>query len=589
MRLARYIFILLLTLLAAYSFGWYYVANKAASEINTKYAGKKIAIKPLINNEEYSIGFDKASTSGFPFEIAVKLHGWKEESQGSLISYNEPINIGYNLISQAAYISYNGDIDAAYKPVSSGFGAMLKVNNYLIKVSLPLTGKLFKAVPSMKDFAELINYIGDITISTKEVQIVDKQENELFYDKDYEKLKFSFVSAKYYKTLEEILSDIPKEYEIHYNAKTKPVKFVSRRIPVSLFYDFALMPSDFTLSAIAHIKTKAKTIKEFSSDVEAKADLTFSSSKIDLTSFKLGFKGDLDVIKGRNTKLTIDGQLRLKDGLFESLFKQYESIRPKVLEAPAGIAINQEVTYIIANKDAFRFKDLENSDYTFNIDMNSSYSHNNALIKFNNLSIYSGDSGFKLTHESTMNQKNLRDWHAQGVLLVKSYPNVVDFSSGYIYRFGKFRFLNNEARSLYIDVNKTFLKTISDYPASTSNDLSFDYIIDSNSLQSGKVGSTQIDKIPEIYYSILYKKLFAMIDPAGDMLAQMKKILPDLNENAPLFKKLLPAITGKDLKQILPKELEKVIPDKVEDIKKALPTKDLKEKIGKELLKKLGQ
>lgn len=585
MRLARYIFILVLALLATYSFGWYYLANKAAGEINTKYAGKKISIEPLINGQEYTISFDKASASGFPFALSINLHNWQEESKGSLISYKEAVSIGYNLLSQVAYISYNGDVDAAYKPVSNGFGAVLKINDYMIKVSLPLTGKLFKTIPSMQDFAELINYIGEITISTKEVQIFDKQEDELFYNKEYEKLKFSFTTAKYYKSLDEIINDIPKEYEIHYSAQTKPVKFRSRRIPVSLFYGFALMPSDFKISGVVNIKTKAKTIKEFASDIEAKADVTFSASKVDLTSFKLAFNGDLDLIKGRNTKLLIDGKFRTKDGLFESLFKQYESIKPKILGMPAGAAINQEMTYIIANKEAFRFKDLENSDYNFNIDMVSSHSKNNAVINVNNLSIYSGDSGFKLTHESTMKQSNLKDWNAKGVLLVKNYPSVVEFSSGYIYRFGKFRFLNDEARSLYVDVNKTFLKTISDHPASSSGDLSFDYTLDSSNLPNGKIGSTQVDKIPDLYYSILYKKLFAMIDPAGDLLSQMKKILPDLNENEPLFKKLLPVISGKDIKEILPKEVEKIIPDKIKD----LPTKDLKDKIGKELLKKLGQ
>ena len=35
----------------------------------------------------------------------------------------------------------------------------------------------------MKNAAEIVNYIKDISVSTKEVQIIDKQEKELFFDK----------------------------------------------------------------------------------------------------------------------------------------------------------------------------------------------------------------------------------------------------------------------------------------------------------------------------------------------------------------------------------------------------------------------
>ena len=81
------------------------------AEINTKYAGQKISIKALVNSEDYFTTFDKVSMDGFPFDIAVSMHGWKEESRGAVVSYNSPIKIGYSLLSQAAYISYNGDID----------------------------------------------------------------------------------------------------------------------------------------------------------------------------------------------------------------------------------------------------------------------------------------------------------------------------------------------------------------------------------------------------------------------------------------------------------------------------------------------
>ncbi len=151
----------------------------------------------------------------------------------------------------------------------------------------------------------------------------------------------------------------------------------------------------------------------------------------------------------------------------------------------------------------------------------------------------------------------LNNWKADGVLLIKNYPAVVDFNFNYILRFGEFRFLNDQTRSLYIDVNKTFLKQVSDYPTSTSNDLSFDYSISTDNLSEAKIGSVKISQIPELYKVMLYRKLFSVIDLHGDILVQIKKILPNLDENEPVFKKILAQITEKEIKKTSPQQGEK--------------------------------
>jgi hypothetical protein len=578
MRLIKYIVIFLVILSIGYSFGWYYIAGKITTDINDNYAGKKLDITGL-NQEEFFISFDKATSKGFPFEMAVNLEGWREESKSTSITYSSPVQLGYNLVSQSAYISYDGEIIAAYKPLESNYGAILKIKDYLIKLSVPLSKELFVTIANMKDPIEMINHVGDLSISTKEVQIFDKQENELFYDKDHERLKFSFVPAKHYENLQDLLNNIPQEYHLHYVVRTKPVKFMARRIPVSLFYGFSVLPAGFDATASISVKTEAKTIQELSKTLEIKADCTLAGAHIDVPSLKMEFQGGIDLLKGRNMKLLIDSKIRLKEGLFDELFAKYDSVRHNVLAAPGGHLINQEMSYIIANKDAFRFKDLENSNYDLNLDMVSSHTNATSLVKLNNFSIYSGDSGFKLNNESVMKMTQ-QSWNSNGVLLIKNYPAVVDFSSGYIYRFGKFRFLNDKARELYIKINKEFLKQISDHPESTSNDLSFEYSYVSNDPSNAKIGSVTVGQIAELYQLMLYKKLFESVDPHGDILNQMKKILPDLNENDPMFKKLLPSITGKSIKELIPTDAK-------EAIEKIVPIEDLKKKVGKDLLKGL--
>ncbi|HJK85602.1 MAG: hypothetical protein EBQ62_03330 [Alphaproteobacteria bacterium] len=559
MRIAKYILIFLVVLLACYCSCWYYIISNIRNDINARYATQKIYVKALVNTEEYFITFDKASITGFPFDMALNLHGWKEESKGALISYHSPIKIGYSFTNQHAYIAYDGEIDAAYKPLASSFGAILKIKNYLIKLDIPLTRKLLSAISKMTDSGELVNYIKGIEVATGGVQITDKQENELFSDKEYEKLNFTFVPAKYYLTLEDLLNEIPSEYTVNYSVKTKPVKFSFRPIPVSLLYGFFNLPSDFSASGKVKIKTEAKKAEELFSNFNAEVEVAFSAPKIDLNSFKLLFKTGLSPEKRKGTALSIDSKIRLKDSFFEELFKKYEAIKPRVISTHAGRLVDQEVSYIISNKDIFRFKDLENSDYFLNLDLETTNNSKGPLVKLNDFSIYSGESGFKLTYRSQFNYMNGTNWKADGVLLIKNYPVVVDFNSNYILRFGDFRFLSDPARNLYIDVNKAFLKQISDYPTSTSNDLSFDYSISTDNWSEGKIGSSKIVQLPELYKILLYKKLFNVIDLHGDILIQIKKLLPNLDENEPVFKKILAQITEKDIKRILPQQGEKNI------------------------------
>ncbi len=559
MRIAKYILIFLVVLLACYCSCWYYIISNIRNDINARYATQKIYVKALVNTEEYFITFDKASITGFPFDMALNLHGWKEESKGALISYHSPIKIGYSFTNQHAYIAYDGEIDAAYKPLASSFGAILKIKNYLIKLDIPLTRKLLSAISKMTDSGELVNYIKGIEVATGGVQITDKQENELFSDKEYEKLNFTFVPAKYYLTLQDLLNEIPSEYTVNYSVKTKPVKFSFRPIPVSLLYGFFNLPSDFSASGKVKIKTEAKKAEELFSNFNAEVEVAFSAPKIDLNSFKLLFKTGLSPEKLKGTALSIDSKIRLKDSFFEELFKKYEAIKPRVISTHAGRLVDQEVSYIISNKDIFRFKDLENSDYFLNLDLETTNNSKGPLVKLNDFSIYSGESGFKLTYRSQFNYMNGTNWKADGVLLIKNYPVVVDFNSNYILRFGDFRFLSDPARNLYIDVNKAFLKQISDYPTSTSNDLSFDYSISTDNWSEGKIGSSKIVQLPELYKILLYKKLFNVIDLHGDILIQIKKLLPNLDENEPVFKKILAQIIEKDIKRILPQQGEKNI------------------------------
>jgi hypothetical protein len=580
MKVIKLLTIIVSLLILVVGSGGYYVTSKIAGEVNRQYANKQIGVKG-IDKQDYFVSFKNMDPYGFPYKISWQINGWFEESRTAKINYDAPIYFGYDLLLQKLFVTYSGEITALYKPESRGFGAKLKVDNYSIEVDLPLTIDLVKTIRNMKDPFEIINHVGEIYVYSDSVEIFDLVSNEKFYDKEYEKLKISFLPQKKYANMEDFLQNIPQHLTAKYLVKTNPNNKENRKLPVSLFYGFSLLPSGFDVDADLKVKTQGSNFQEIQKGMEMTLAAKCLSPLIDFDNAKFSYSAGTDG-RGRDYKIEMHSNISLKPGLFDELFNQYNILSPQLVSSPFGKIMDTEIRYIIKNKDLFKFKELENNKYDYKFKLNSSQNETRRYLKIDDLSIFSQNSGFKLQHEMETLSKGNKSWSANGLLFVKNYPEVVDFSSGYIYRFGKFRFLKDEARSLYVDVNKAFLKDISDHPDSNSNDLSFSYNIDSKNLGNTKIGSVKFHQISKLYVLMLYQKLFDKVGNSGDVLERMKDIIPDLDPNEPLLKKLLPKIIdSNNIKNKLEQEIEKSIPKEV--IKKVVP-KDLIDKaIPKEL------
>lgn len=580
MKLIKFLIAFIILFIVAVGGAWYFVTFKVASDLNNKYARKQMPVKGLDKND-YFIAFDQVKPAGFPYKISWKISGWSEESRNAKIKYHSPIHFGYDLLLQKLFINYSGEITASYKPESHNFGARLVVNNYSIEVDLPLTMDLVSIVKTMEDPFEIVNHMDDIYASSGSVNIFDLNGDEKFYDKEYEKLSISFVPQKEYKNIQDFLDNIPQELSAKYTVKTKPNGAKARRLPVSLFYGFSLLPSGFDVDAKFDVKTKANNFKEIQKGLDIKIVAKCLSPFIDFNNMKFDYASGMDG-EGRDYRVGMSSKIFFKTGLFDELFKRYDMLSPQLTTSPFGRMLNFEIKYIINNKEVFKFSELENNKYDYNFALVSSQNKDRRHFKIDDLSIFSDKSGFKLQHEMETLAKGKKNWKANGTLFIKNYPAVVEFSSGYIYRFGKFRFLADEARALYVDVNKAFLKDISDHPDSNSDDLSFEYSVNSKNLNSTKVGSVRFDQIGRLYTLMLYQKLFDKVGHGGDVLGRMQKIMPNLDPNEPLLKKILPKISdNKEIGKSIEKELKKAIPnDAQEAIKKAIP-----KELGKGLLK----
>jgi hypothetical protein len=582
MRLIKFFIIFLILLVISCFASWFYIADKFTSEINKNYAGKKSLVTSIRNNEYY-VTFDKAVPTGFPFMMAMEIHGWKEEGREANFTYLKPIIAGYNFLTQKFFVEYNGEMKAIYNPVQNGFGANLKLHNYQISFDFPISKKLIRTISEYEDAFEFLNYIKNITVSTRKVEIYDLVDEKKFYDKEYEKLHLSFIPLKHYKSLEDFLQNIPQEYNLLYQVKTNVVDEEARRVPLSLFYAFFSYPSGFKANGNAVLKTKSNNFQNIDKNFDLSADFSVTSPLLDMPSYTLSCIGQTtkDVI---NLKLSSHTKVKVKEGFFDELFRHFGVIQPHLAKIPGGNIIFRELSYIVTNKDDFKFKELENSDYEMNISLTGAENKSAKYLNIQDFSMFSKDSGFKMRHESEIKiPESINDkinWIAKGALIINNYSSVVEFTSGYIYRFGKFKILSDEARKLYVDVNKAFLKSISDYPQSTSNDLSFEYDINSTNLKDVNIGSVKFANIHDLYEAFLYHKLLEKVGIDGDVIKKMKKIIPYLDEDSKFLKEILPKITTKNvLDTLVPQKVKDIIPEEIKDIKNKKGAKFLKDLI----------
>lgn len=550
-KIVKIITLTILILIIGIASVWFYATNEFTHRINDEFAGKKFHIKNF-DQTEYVVNFKSANSMGFPFKIAWQIVGYVEESKDAFINYVKPINIGYNLLLQKIFVEYTGPITISYKSADKTDDVQINIKDYHIEVPLPLSYELLRNLKN-KNFGAVLNHIDKILLSTQDVEIYTIADNIKFYDKKFEELTLSFTKPKKYIDYHDLLNDIPKEYKIKYQVKTDelPISF-TEKIPSGLFYLFSIVPSGIDLKLDADIKTKANRYQQFSDDLSIDTNFQLSSTYLDIIDFNFSHQHT----KSNTQQLGNNFTFKLKKDFFNQVFNFYNyKIKDKINNKGISTFLVNEIDYIIRNKEDFDFKSLEDASYNFSLNFDSKIISNIRYSKINDLSILSSTSGLKIQQNMQQKlrnnaQKTRGNFKFDGVLYLNNYPNIVDFTSGYIYRLGKFRTLNEEAKKLYSSVNKAFIKDISDYPKSSNNDLSFTYSFDLADMNATKLGSKKIEYILNLYNLTLYQQLFDKVGYEGDILSKIKKIIPSINQNDPLLKNLLPkSFKGSELEK----------------------------------------
>ncbi|WP_341789351.1 hypothetical protein [Rickettsia endosymbiont of Polydrusus tereticollis] len=530
--------------LLLYTAIWFAILISLSNSINQQYSNRYIDAKIFNNNEPYFIKFSKVRPYGFPFKFAIAIINWSEESSTRKVEFNSPIHMGYDLLAQHLFLSFGGEAIGRHKPVERGFGVKFNNKESILSAKIPLSFQLFKIIwfkisGQKRDLFEIINLIEIFKFRSDKVEIFDLIDNQKLYDEDYTLFSLAFDKSKYYLDKGDFLENIPQKLDIIYSTKISESNLEDRTIPAGLLlYRFA-WPHSFTFESKFYIKTKAlnfnaKNINDWAKDFEIGIDYAKIISDICEGSTQLLYKGAVDDLGNNNIVLKIDSQIKLKQDFIEKLLnaiKTYNDKQAYLLKLSKLDSANEELVYIINNKDKFDFTPLENRVYEFALDVNLVTELNKVTrAQINNLSLFSGSSGFNFTNESTVNI--LKKSVSKGVIIFNNYFKIIDILGAYFYNLGKFKAFSDESRELYKDALKSFLRTISDHPDSNSTDISFEYELDLSNLNNTKIGMIDdINKIIPLYYLSLYKSAVEKVEVGDNIKEKMQELIPDFAQH----------------------------------------------------------
>jgi hypothetical protein len=523
---------LMILILLLYSASWYFVLYGISSKIN-EHAGQSLNLEKITKNL-YFIKFSKSSPAGFPFKLAIKISDFEEEGVSSKTEYKNPIYIGYDLLKQRFFMNHQGDVLALYKPLQSKFGSRINSSNLNIYINFPISLKLIKFVFAKKKHGfELVNFIRNLEFDCGKLQVFDLVDDEKLYDQEYSRLIIDIVRHKDYLNFEDFLNDIPKQANILSESKVNHAADIAKKIsPSNLLYNIYL-PFACTQKQQLYIKTESKTLDELKNNIEIGLTSFLTSNKIKDFNGNLLYRGFVDSSVNKFS-INLKSEFELKEGIVDDVFYALQIVADVGMTPSVAMLLKGDLDYILNNKDKFTLKKLEDKKYNLNLDLALTRSSSSVEIDVNDFEIFTDNTGFKLKgmHEITNPSIFMDNAKAklEGDLVLYDYDNLVSFILDNIFVLNKYTGFEESEGKFRKTVLLDFLKTISDHPTSTSKDISFEYNIDLQNIETSKLGAITLDKLSRLYNITLYKKIAQKISASDDFDAKINELAPSLTK-----------------------------------------------------------
>ena len=522
--------VICLLLIAAYVITLCILVIMPVKVLNSKYAGRDINTSLVNNTESYYIKFAKVVPYGFPFKLAIKVVGWTEESKVGKIECLSPLFLGYDLIEQKLFGRYAGETLAWHKPLQSKFGSKVSTEDYELSIKISFL-KIIKILFSKNiNSFEIVNFINAVELKSGKEQIFDIVGHEKLYDQDFKNMKLTFVKRKHYTDIQDFLNNLPSQIDFEQNAKINEIVLLKRALPPTILFGLNL-PYVMSGSSKITLKLNQPNIADLTRDLEVYANVADSTSDVHEARGEITYKGKINH-NDADIYFKINSEIEIKSGFFNKVFESLKNLihianlSNKDDSLKEGSPVNWIADNFLTHIDNAAIRELEGHKYLMNLDVNFGHKDKDIKITINDLSLFSGKTGIVMRGDNKVGRDF--SWMIKGDIGINNQPRAADL----LVRkdiFGVFSKFSSRSRELYADVSGQFLKSISEHPQTTSDNINLEYSFGSKQLSKGKIGTVNADNLSVLFDLALYKEAVKRASATGNTAEIVQELVPTLS------------------------------------------------------------
>ncbi len=469
-------------ILAIYSVIWFKITSDISESINQKLSDQMLNV-----TQSHRVRFDKAVISGFPFSFGVKLHNVIEDTSKALIKHKDPVFIGYNIFTQELFTYYNGESAIETKPTKDQ-KHLISSGEFRHSVYMPISVSDIRKNIKNPNNLDILSNLQSVSLRTHNANLRDITDNQNIVDNANIDITLSAKHTKKYENLNELMKNIPQDYEIAVKIANQCPLDQQRSISTSVVYGVYIpFNLQYNLNTTLHTGAKTFATADLLSDIQIKNWESFTSNTFEEASSKISSGANIstnDIKFDFNSASTIKSKAKYNKKLDESL-KTLLSILPDTLLGSTKSMIRQL---------DFSALDLDTKDdpVSINLKLNLHLKEKPTELHLDipNFGISFHDVGFDIKNSTNahLDTASPTSWTSGGVLSIQQYPLLVKYLTNSY--FTLFHLPENAElnSTFYMSVLTDFMRKLANSVNDTNSTMTVDYSLESPELTKSKIG-----------------------------------------------------------------------------------------------------
>ena len=399
------------------------------------------------------------------------------------------------------------------------------VGKFRYSTNLPISlAMLINQTITQDTTLDILSNMQNIKLHIHNASLEDLTNNTKIIDNTNLDLMLATEHHRTYKNLEELVNDIPQNYNINVSIHSQNISGINTTISPSIIYGFYI-PFDinYTLKATLHTDATKFSTADILSHIELRDWESSMSNDFEESSTKINFNASLSK-EDMKCDINTLSQIKIKPTYAKHLdegIKKFISLIPASAASEAQSAIRQlDLTAL----------DLDTHNDPISIALKGNVvladKTHDLVIDIPHLGMSFHDISFDIKNTTNLNVQESGKWSSVGVISAHQYEALIKyFIDGYfaIYHLPENREFNNVF----------YFKTFSDFSSKIANNITHDnttitveYDIQPDVTKS-RLGKFSWIESTLLYYSTLLQHITAMSKDSDEAVAKFKTIVPD--------------------------------------------------------------